>query len=107
MTDGEQLEFPPILKDRIYEIIDRITRNETDFRDTLSKSWKAYSSGLNVDQQLLQDSFEIGYFVGYMEQYFRQLSFSILQRMPAADEVNYFIEILRNNMEKILGTIRR
>lgn len=106
MPDEDRFEFPPILKDRIYEIIGRIEKNETDFKDSLSKSWNVYSKELRVDE-LITESFQLGFFMAYMEQYYRQLSFAVLQRMPTGDEFNYFLEIMRNNLDKIISIVRR
>lgn len=95
-----------MLKERIYEIIERIETNETDFKDNLNKSWSVYSKELKVDT-LMTESFQLGFFMAYMEQYYRQLTFSIFQRMPTADEFNYFLEIMRNNLDKIINILRR
>lgn len=106
MPDENKFEFPPILKERIYEIMERVERNETDFKDNLSKSWSVYSRELKVDT-LMTESFQLGFFMAYMEQYYRQLTYTVFQRLPTADEFNYFLEIMRNNLDKIIGILRR
>lgn len=106
MVDENKFEFPPLLKERIYEIIGRIERNETDFKDSLDKSWNVYSKELKVNE-LIIESFQLGFFMAYMEQYYRQLSFAVLQRLPTGDEFNYFLEIMRNNLDKIVNILRR
>jgi len=106
LPDENKFEFPPILKERIYEIMERVERNETDFKDNLSKSWSVYSRELKVDT-LMTESFQLGFFMAYMEQYYRQLTYTVFQRLPTADEFNYFLEIMRNNLDKIIGILRR
>lgn len=41
----------------------------------------------------------------YKEQYYRQLTYTVFQRLPTADEFSYFLEIMRNNFDKIIAIL--
>jgi hypothetical protein len=81
LPDEDNFEFPPILKERIYEIMNSIERNETDFKDNLNKSWSVYSKEMKGGEDILaSESFKLGFFMAYMEQYYRQLTYTVFQK---------------------------
>ena len=57
-------------------------------------------------KQLETESFQVGYFIGYFEQYFRDLTYTALQRKPSPDENSYFLQIVRSKKDKILEILR-
>jgi hypothetical protein len=99
-------DFDPLIKAKIYDLLDKIERNETAFRDDLKKAYSIYSEGLEMNQ-LETESFQIGYVIGYFEEYFRDLTYVALQRKPSPDENNYFLQIIRSKKDKVLDILRR
>ena len=75
-------DFDPLIKDKIYNLLEKIEGNETAFKDDLKKNNWIYSEDLNM-KQLESESFQVGYFIGYFEEYFRELTYIALQRPPS------------------------
>lgn len=106
MASDETPELPPLIKGQIYNLLERIERNRTDLKTDLNRSWEIYSNKLEMTH-LDKESFQIGYFMGFFESYFRNLFFSVLERKPSSDETTYFLEIMRTQMDRIMNTLRR
>ena len=102
----EVKDFDPLIKDEIFHLLDKIEENKTAFKDDLKKAYGIYSKGLDMTQ-LDHESFQIGYFMGYFQLYFRDLSYQALQRVPTTDENNYYLEIIQSMRDKILDIIRK
>ena len=75
-------DFDPLIKDKIYNLLEKMEGNETAFNDDLKKAYRIYSEDLNM-KQLESESFQVGYFIGYFEEYFRELTYIAFQRPPS------------------------
>ncbi len=98
-------DFDPLIKAKIYNLLEKIESNETAFKDDLEKAYSIYTEDLEM-KQLETESFQVGCFIGYFEQYFRDLTYTALQRKPSPDENSYFLQIVRSKKDKILEILR-